>query len=95
MKKLLDIRAGQARMRLFKFENPSGPHIYPIPPSAWRRAIALVKVMGSEAARYKIDERAMRAYDRGDSNTARRWRDLLVAIHAIELETPLGGEPVH
>jgi len=50
---------------------------------------------GIEHALDLIDERAERATERGDLKTARRWRDLITAIHAIERDERLPGDEMH
>jgi hypothetical protein len=50
---------------------------------------------GAELALEVIDQRAERATVRGHYETARRWRDLIVAIHAIQEDERLPGDDVH
>ena len=70
-------------------------HDYGIPRTAWIRAVKLMSHFGIEQALDLIDERAERAVDRGDYESARRWRDLITAIHAIERDERLVGDQVH
>jgi len=58
-------------------------------------AARLINHYGSEEALDLIDERANRASNRGDYETARRWRTLITAIHAIENDEPLPGDKRH
>jgi hypothetical protein len=41
---------------------------------------------GTEQALRLIDDRAWRAFRRGDDDTSRRWRDIIIAIHALTEE---------
>lgn len=70
-------------------------HDYGIPDSAWRRAMALMKKLGSDLALEKMDARAERAFERGDIKACMRWRDLMVAIHAVEEDEPKLIDRVH
>lgn len=67
---------------------------YPIARTTWKRAIRLMNRFGSERALELIDDRAWQAFHRGDDDTARRWRDLIIAIHAMEEDEQLPGESV-
>jgi hypothetical protein len=50
---------------------------------------------GVEQALDLIDQRAERAANRGDYDTARRWRTLITAIHATQEEERLPGDETH
>ena len=65
---------------------------YPLARNTWLRAIKLTKKHGTCKALQLIDERAWRAFNRGDDDTSRRWRDLIIAIHAMEQEELVPGE---
>jgi hypothetical protein len=95
IKKIVDHAAHGVRVDIEMIQGDSTVHDYGIPRMAWVRGIKLMKVFGSERARELIDQRAERAADRGDYGTARRWRDLIAAIHAIEEDERLLGDQVH
>ena len=71
------------------------PHDYGLRRSAWIRAMTLLNHLGSESALDVADARADRAFERGDHVICRRWRDLIVAIHALEADEPRPGECIH
>jgi hypothetical protein len=54
-----------------------------------------MKNFGADQALGLIDQRAERAADRGDFDTARRWRTLITAIHAIQEDERIRGDSVH
>jgi hypothetical protein len=83
------------RITLETIENDLGLHDYGIPRSAWIRGIKLMNHFGAERALEVIDERAQRAADRGDYETARRWRTLITAIHAAQEDERLRGDSMH
>jgi hypothetical protein len=96
MKKLLDERIGKFRVLLETSEGHGGGfRDYGIPRQAWLRAVKLATRHGLERALELIDERAERAGDRRDFETARRWRELIVAIHAIQEDERLPGDNMH
>lgn len=64
----------------------AAPHDYGILPQAWRRGAKLIERYGVDEALLLLDRRAEQAVDRKDIQTARRWREVMAAIHAIALE---------
>lgn len=95
-KKILDEAIGNVRVTLKVMENhPSGLHDYGIPSQSWRRGMRFMKHFGADRALELIDQRAERAADRGDYDTARRWRTLITAIHAIQEDEHLPGQNTH
>ena len=92
---VLDEIAGRHRIKLEVFEDYSSTHDIGIPRQAWMRGIKLLERFGAERALDLIDQRAERAAERGDDGTARRWRDLIAAIHAIQENERLLGENLH
>jgi hypothetical protein len=93
--KILDERMGEFWVKLETIENDVGLHDYGIPRQAWRRGVRFMKHFGAEKALDLIDQRAERATERGDYHTARRWRDLITAIHAVVEDERLVGESEH
>jgi hypothetical protein len=59
-----------------------GLHEYGIPHTAWLRGVRFMRHFGVERALDLIDQRAEWAAERGDYDTARRWRDLITAIQS-------------
>jgi hypothetical protein len=94
-KKLLDDLIGDLRIKLEIIEGDPGLHDYGIPRQSWFRGVRLMKHFGAEQALELIDQRAERAADRGDYETARRWRTLITAIHAIQEDERLPGDNTH
>jgi hypothetical protein len=94
-RKILDETMGSFRILLEAIEGDRGIHDYGLPRMTWMRAVRLIKQYGLDEALDVIDERAERASDRGDFETARRWRTLIAAIHAIESDERLLGDNVH
>jgi hypothetical protein len=70
-------------------------HDYGLSRQAWHRGLRLMRGFGAERALDLIDLRAERAADRGDYDTARRWRELITAIHAIQEDERLPGDRLH
>jgi hypothetical protein len=94
-KKTLDTIIRGVRITIEEIEGDLGFHAYGIPRMAWIRGVKLMNHYGSEKALDLIDQRAERAADRGDYETARRWRSLITAIHAIEEDEHLLGDKMH
>jgi hypothetical protein len=96
-KKLLDEKVGRFRLQLEKISNPpeGDHHDFGIPSQAWRRGAKILRELGLDAALLSIDERAKKAAARGDIATARRWRDLIVAIHAMTEDENIFSQPKH
>ena len=94
-RKILHETVGHFRILLETIEGDPSIHDYGLPRMVWRRAVQLMNHYGLDQALDVIDERAERAADRGDFETARRWRDLIAAIHAIENDERLLGDKVH
>ena len=95
IKKIIDDRAGGVRIKVELIEGELGAHDYGIPRNAWIRGARLMGRFGAERALELIDERALRATERRDYDTARRWRTLITAIHAIQEDEPLPGQEIH
>ena len=98
VRKILDKLIGEARVKLEIIEagpEPGVVHDYGIPRMAWIRGLAFMKHFGAERALEVIDERANRAGDRRDFDSARRWRTLITAIHAMQEEEHLPGDNTH
>jgi hypothetical protein len=93
-KRVREIR-GKWLVTLEEFEGDPGLHDYGIPRMAWIRGARLLNRFGPDKALDLIDQRAERAADRGNYKAARRWRDLITAIHAIEAEERLIGDNLH
>ena len=83
-KKILDGRVGHVRLLLETYEADPADHDYGIPRLSWYRGVKFMKHFGAEKALEVIDQRAEQAADRGDFDTARRWRTLITAIHAVQ-----------
>jgi len=94
-KKILDETVAGCRIVLEAIEGEPTVHDYGIPRQAWIRGVKIMNSFGAEQALTLIDERANRAADRGDYDTARRWRNLITAIHAIQEDDPLLGQEIH
>ena len=94
-KKILDEVAGGLRVELEIIERDPGQHDYGIPRQSWIRGVKFMNHFGAERALELIDERAERAADRGDYDTARRWRTLITAIHAVQEDERLRGDNMH
>jgi len=95
-RKILDDIDGRARILLESYEDDHpGLHDYGIPRLSWIRGVRFMKHFGVERALEVIDERANRATDRGDYDTARRWRTLITAIHATQEDEHLPGDNTH
>jgi hypothetical protein len=94
-KKILDDVVGDFRIKLEEDKGDPGLHDYGIPRQAWIRGVKLMEHFGAEQALALIDQRANRAGDRGDYETARRWRTLITAIHAIQEDEHLPGDNTH
>jgi hypothetical protein len=93
--KLLDDIIGRFRIKLELIEGDSTLHDYGISRQAWIRGVKFMNHFGAERALDLIDQRAERAADRGDYETARRWRTLITAIHAVQEDERLRGDNVH
>jgi hypothetical protein len=93
--KRVDEMSRKFRITIEEFEGDPGLHDYGLPRMAWVRAARFLNHFGSEKALDLIDQRAERAADRADYETARRWRDLIAAIHAIEEDERLLGDKLH
>jgi len=92
VKKILDEGVGDFRLKMEVIEGQPGPHDYGIPRQSWIRGVRFMKHFGVERALDLVDERAERAAHRGDYETAKRWRTLITAIHAIQEDERLLGE---
>jgi hypothetical protein len=95
IRKILDEVAGRVRIAIETIEGDPGPHDYGIPCQSWTRGVKFINHFGAEQALELIDQRAERAADRGDYETARRWRTLITAIHAFQEDEHLPGENTH
>lgn len=93
--KILDEQIEGLIVRLETIESDPSLHDYGLPRRTWRRGVKFMKHFGAEQALEVIDQRAERATERGDYETARRWRDLITAIHAIQEDERLPGDNVH
>ena len=77
-------------------QNQAGDVWYPDSATMSEAGISkLMKHFGSDQALVLIDERAERAADRGNYEAARRWRDLITAIHALEADERSSGDSLH
>ena len=94
-RKLLDWRDENFRVLLEVIDAGGGLHDYGISRQAWHRAVNFIKHYGPDRALEVIDQRAERAADRRDFETSRRWRELIVAIHALQEEEQLPGDNIH
>ena len=92
---VLDDVIGRAHVKLEVLEGDPDLHDYGIPRQAWIRGVKFMNHFGAERALELIDERAERASERGDFDTARRWRTLITAIHAVQEDEPLAGDNQH
>lgn len=94
-KVLWELRRGSYRVRAEMYERSvSTPLAPPIARTTWKRALRVKNKYGAARALELIDERAWRAFHRGDDATSRRWRDLIIAIHAMDEDELLSGEHV-
>lgn len=95
-RKILDDTVGDFHLLLELYESDdSALHDYGIPRQSWIRGIQFMKHFGADRALEIIDERAIRAAERGDYETSRRWRTLIVAIHAVQEDEQLPGDNLH
>lgn len=94
-KKILDEAIGAFRIRLESIDADQRMHDYGIPRQAWRRGVKFMQYFGAERALDIIDQRAERAVELGNYDAARRWRDLITAIHAMQEDERLPGDNVH
>jgi hypothetical protein len=94
-KKILEKVVRGYRITIEETEGEPGLHDYGIPRMSWLRGAKFMQHFGPERALDLIDQRAERAADRGDYETARRWRTLITAIHAIVEDEYLLGGKVH
>jgi hypothetical protein len=95
-KKTLIYKDQNLRITLDSIETPSGtPHDYGLSRSTWQRAARLVARHGADQALELLDQRAERAVGRRDIKTARRWRDVMAAIHAIITDEKILGDKSH
>lgn len=93
----LKVRTGldDGLVKIEVIENESGLHDYGIQRRSWSRGVRFMKHFGAERALELIDQRAERAAERRDYATARRWRTLITAIHAIQEDERLFGQSAH
>jgi hypothetical protein len=94
-RRILDEPVGDFRIKLESIENDLDVHDYGIPRQAWLRGVKFMQHFGAERALDIIDQRAERAASRGDYDTARRWRGLITAIHAVQEDEHLPGDNTH
>ena len=94
-KKILDETIGDFRIILEVIERDPVFHDYGLPRQSWVRGVKFMKHFGSDRALQLVDERAERAAHRGDYETARRWRTLITAMHAVQENERLFGEGLH
>lgn len=83
------------RVRATASEGQSTPPECPVGRTTWKRALRLLKKFGPDRALELIDQRAWKAFERGDDNTSRRWRDLMIVIHAAQEDEQLPWESRH
>ncbi len=95
VKEVLNEIVGDFRIKLESIEEDLSVHDYDIPRQAWIRGVRFMQHFGAEQALEIIDQRAERAASRGDYETARRWRELITAIHAVQEDEHLPGDNVH
>lgn len=94
-RKILDEVIGSFRVKLEVSEGEPSLRDYGLGRQAWIRGVKFIRHFGAEQALDLIDQRAERAGDRGDYDTARRWRTLITAIHAIQEDERLAGDNTH
>jgi hypothetical protein len=94
-RKIIDEVIGSFHVTLEVSEGEPGLHDYGIPRQAWMRGVKLMKHFGADQALELIDQRAERAAERGDYDSARRWRTLITAIHAIQEDERKPGDNTH
>jgi hypothetical protein len=95
VRKVLNEKVGRLQITLEVYEGDPSLHDYGIPRQSWLRGVSFMNHFGAERALEIIDERAERAADRGDYESARRWRTLITAIHAIQEDESLPGQRRH
>jgi neutral trehalase len=95
VRKVLRDVVGDFEIKLEMIEGHAALHDYGLPRQTWRRGAKFMQRLGADRALRAIDERAERAANRGDYDTARRWRDVMAAIHAIETDERLPGDNKH
>lgn len=76
-------RRGNVTARLTLLGGGGGPFVPQLAAQTWRRASRFVDAYGVEEALLVMDRRADLALDRGNVPAACRWRDLMVAVHAM------------
>jgi hypothetical protein len=87
---------GRCTITIESFEDDGSElHDYGLPRPVWIRAARLIARFGADPALDLIDQRAEAAFERGDINTCRKWRDVMAAIHAISSDTPLISDRIH
>jgi hypothetical protein len=94
-KMILDEVIDGMRVKLEVIEDAAILHDYGISHQSWRRGAMLRGRFGTERALALIDQRAEQASDRNDHDTARRWRELITAIHALTEDERLIGQRDH
>lgn len=62
---------------------PSIPHDYGVSRTAWRCGMRMLDKAEVDDALFILDERAERCIARRDLASARRWRAVMAAIHAM------------
>lgn len=95
MKKDLDQKFGNVRVRIMSFGGFEGPPSYNLPPQAWRRGAQLIGRFGVEGALELLDARAEKLLQEGNIPAAIRWRNVMAAIHAVQEDERCPGEPNH
>ena len=87
---------GNVRVTLTNIQDNSPRlHDYGLSHSMWVRASLFIDHLGVDEALRAMDERAERAFARGDLRTCMLWRDLMAGVHAIASDEPLPGDRIH
>lgn len=94
-RKRFETVAGNLIIKIESIDDDAGLHDYGLPRRTWLRAVRFANHFGHEHALELIDQRAERAAERLDFETARRWRELITAIHAMMEEEKLPGDKTH
>ncbi|MCW5684208.1 MAG: hypothetical protein KIT85_07400 [Pseudolabrys sp.] len=88
-------RVGNIHITIEQIGAEASLHDYGLTRKTWLTGVRLLNRYGADMALEKIDARAEKAADRGDYRTARRWRDVITAIHAMTEIEKLPGDETH
>lgn len=85
-RKILESRIGDMRVTLEEISVEVAhamPHDYGLSRSAWRYGARMLDTRSIDEALSILDARAERCIERRDFDSAKRWRAVMAAVHAI------------